>query len=86
MKTGIVKWFNNTKGFGFITPDEGGQDLFVHYSDVQMDGYRNLTQDQRVNYVYNDGPKGPSAGQVVVVQSAIDVVVVPVRVLEEAIA
>ncbi len=52
MKTGTVKWFNNAKGFGFISPDEGGQDLFVHYSDIQMDGYRNLEQGQRVTYAY----------------------------------
>ena len=86
MKTGTVKWFNNTKGFGFITPDEGGQDLFVHYSDVQMDGYRNLAQDQKVTYVYNDGPKGPAAGQVVVVQEAPSAAAAPVEVLEEAMA
>lgn len=86
MKTGIVKWFNSTKGFGFITPDEGGQDLFVHYSDVQMDGYRNLAQDQRVTYSFTDGPKGPAASQVIVVQSAIEAAAAPVRVLEEAIA
>ena len=86
MKTGTVKWFNNTKGFGFITPDEGGQDLFVHYSDVQMDGYRNLAQDQKVTYVYNDGPKGPAAGQVVVIQDALSATTAPVQVLEEAMA
>ncbi|MES2204622.1 MAG: cold-shock protein [Pseudomonadota bacterium] len=86
MKTGTVKWFNNTKGFGFITPDEGGQDLFVHYSDVQMDGYRNLAQDQKVTYVYNDGPKGPAAGQVVVTQDAPNTIAAPVEVLEEAMA
>lgn len=86
MKTGTVKWFNNTKGFGFITPDEGGQDLFVHYSDVQMDGYRNLVQDQKVSYVYNDGPKGPAAGQVVVIQEAVTTPVeTPSVVLEEAL-
>ncbi len=85
MKTGTVKWFNNTKGFGFISPDEGGQDLFVHYSDVQMDGYRNLEQGQRVTYAYNDGPKGPAAGQVVVTQG-VAVVTAPVEVLEEALA
>ena len=86
MKTGTVKWFNNTKGFGFSTPDEGGQDLFVHYSDVQMDGYRNLAQDQKVTYVYNDGPKGPAAGQVVVIQDALSATTAPVQVLEEAMA
>lgn len=65
MKTGTVKWFNNGKGFGFISPDEGEKDLFVHYSDVQMQGYRHLTQGQRVSYEFNDGPKGPAATQVV---------------------
>lgn len=83
MKTGTVKWFNNTKGFGFISPDEGGQDLFVHYSDVQMEGYRNLEQGQRVCYVYSDGPKGPAAGQVTVLK---ETVAVKQEVLEEAIA
>lgn len=71
MKTGNVKWFNNTKGFGFISPDEGGQDLFVHYSDVQMQGYRNLVQGQRVSYAFNDGPKGPAATQVVVLDAVV---------------
>ncbi len=84
MKTGTVKWFNNAKGFGFISPDEGGQDLFVHYSDVQMDGYRNLEQGQRVTYVYNNGPKGPSAGQVVVTEGVT--AVVAVEELEEVVA
>lgn len=90
MKTGKVKWFNNTKGFGFITPDEGGQELFVHYSDVQMDGYRNLLQDQRVTYSFTDGPKGPAASQVVVVQAAMNTVVdfieAQQEVMEEAFA
>lgn len=64
MKTGTVKWFNSAKGYGFITPDEGERDLFVHYSDVQMEGYRNLEQGQRVSYQYCDGAKGPHADQV----------------------
>lgn len=84
MKTGTVKWFNNAKGFGFISPDEGGQDLFVHYSDIQMDGYRNLEQGQRVTYAHSDGPKGPAAGQVVVTQSVR--AVVAVEELEKVVA
>lgn len=83
MKTGTVKWFNSTKGFGFISPDDGGQDLFVHYSDVQMEGYRNLEKDQRVAYVFSDGPKGPAAGQVVVLK---ETVTAPAEILEEALA
>lgn len=86
MKTGTVKWFNNTKGFGFISPEEGGQDLFVHYSDVQMDGYRNLTEGQRVNYTYNDGPKGPAATQVVVVDAAATPQEVKHELFEEVVA
>jgi CspA family cold shock protein len=64
METGKVKWFNTTKGFGFITPDDGSRDLFVHYSDVVMSGYRNLEEDQRVAYECVDGPKGPCAKDV----------------------
>lgn len=64
METGKVKWFNTTKGFGFITPDDGSRDLFVHYSDVVMSGYRNLEEDQRVAYECVDGPKGPCAKSV----------------------
>lgn len=70
MKTGIVKWFNGSKGYGFVTPDDGGRDLFVHYSDVQMNGYRNLEQGQRVQYNYCDGPKGPHANQVSTIETA----------------
>ncbi len=65
MQVGTVKWFNNVKGFGFITPDEGSQDLFVHYSDIHMEGYRRLEPGQRVSYLYSEGPKGPAASQVV---------------------
>jgi cold shock protein len=65
MDTGIVKWFNSAKGFGFITPDEGTRDLFVHYSSIQANGYRNLEQGQRVQYQFCDGEKGPHAGEVV---------------------
>ena len=61
MATGTVKWFNNDKGFGFITPDEGGKDLFVHHSAIQANGYRSLEDGVRVNYESEDGPKGPKA-------------------------
>ena len=61
MATGTVKWFNNDKGFGFITPDEGGKDLFVHHSAIQVNGFRTLEDGARVNYESEDGPKGPKA-------------------------
>ncbi len=58
---GTVKWFNESKGFGFITPDDGGKDLFCHQSEIQMEGYRTLTEGQAVEFTVEDGPKGPSA-------------------------
>jgi CspA family cold shock protein len=61
MATGTVKWFNNDKGFGFITPDEGGKDLFVHHSAIQSNGFRTLEDGAKVNYESEDGPKGPKA-------------------------
>jgi CspA family cold shock protein len=61
MATGTVKWFNNDKGFGFITPDEGGKDLFVHHSSIQVNGFRTLADGARVNYESEEGPKGPKA-------------------------
>jgi CspA family cold shock protein len=65
MATGTVKWFNNDKGFGFITPDEGGKDLFVHHSAIQGSGFRSLADGARVSYDSEDGPKGPKAVNVV---------------------
>ncbi len=56
--TGTVKWFNNAKGFGFITPEDGGEDIFAHFSTIQMEGYRSLTAGQEVTYVVQQGPKG----------------------------
>jgi CspA family cold shock protein len=64
MATGTVKWFNDEKGFGFITPDEQGTDLFVHHSAIQGDGFRSLAEGARVSYVAEAGPKGPKAVQV----------------------
>jgi CspA family cold shock protein len=61
MATGIVKWFNDDKGFGFITPDEGGKDLFVHHSSINGSGFRTLADGARVSYDSEDGPKGPKA-------------------------
>ncbi len=61
MAQGTVKWFNAEKGFGFITPDESGPDVFVHYSEIQSSGYRSLEENQRVEYTVTQGNKGPQA-------------------------
>jgi len=63
---GTVKWFNNEKGYGFIAVD-GGQDVFVHYSAIQSDGYRSLDENQRVEFEVAQGPKGPQADNVRIV-------------------
>ena len=65
-KTGTVKWFNNSKGYGFITPSEGGKDLFVHMSSIVMEGYKTLTDNQKVSYQVGDSDRGPVATNVVV--------------------
>jgi CspA family cold shock protein len=65
MAQGSVKWFNSEKGFGFIAQDGGGADVFVHYSAIQSQGYRNLEEAQRVEFEITQGPKGPQAEQVV---------------------
>jgi CspA family cold shock protein len=59
--TGTVKWFSDDKGFGFITPDEGGRDLFVHFSGINGDGYRSLAEGAKVSYEEENGDKGPQA-------------------------
>lgn len=64
MSTGTVKWFNATKGFGFITPDEGGSDLFVHHSDINVSGYATLDEGQSVDFEVGEGQKGPCAKNV----------------------
>ena len=61
MATGTVKWFSDDKGFGFITPDDGGRDLFVHFSGITGDGYRSLPEGSKVSYEAEAGPKGPKA-------------------------
>jgi CspA family cold shock protein len=65
VSTGTVKWFSDDKGFGFITPDEGGRDLFVHFSGINGDGYRSLTEGAKVSYEEENGDKGPKAVNVV---------------------
>ena len=64
MATGVVKWFNDSKGYGFITPDEGGKDLFVHHSAIVMEGFKTLSEGDRVEYEATEGPKGPQASNV----------------------
>lgn len=65
MATGTVKWFNDSKGFGFITPDEGGSDLFAHFSAIVNDGgYKSLAENQRVSFDVTDGPKGKQASNI----------------------
>ncbi|WP_375489858.1 cold-shock protein [uncultured Jatrophihabitans sp.] len=64
MSQGTVQWFNNEKGFGFITPDEGGKDVFVHFSALTGDGYKSLSENERVEYDTTAGPKGPQADNV----------------------
>jgi CspA family cold shock protein len=64
MARGTVKWFNDEKGYGFITPEEGGEDLFVHYSDIEGSGFRSLEEGQRVSYEPTRGRKGEQAANV----------------------
>ena len=62
---GTVKWFNRSKGFGFITPDDGGKDLFVHHSEVKTEGYSTLDEGQKVEFEIGEGKKGPCATNVI---------------------
>jgi CspA family cold shock protein len=64
MAQGTVKWFNPDKGFGFIAPDDGSADVFVHFSAIEASGYRTLEENQKVEYNVTQGPKGPQAAQV----------------------
>ncbi len=65
MATGTVKWFNESKGFGFISPSDGGKDVFVHFSAIQGSGFKTLAEGQNVSFDVEDGPKGPQASNVV---------------------
>jgi cold shock CspA family protein len=64
MATGTVKWFNEAKGYGFITPDDGGQDLFAHFSEIQAQGFKTLQEKQKVSFEVKTGPKGKQAAQI----------------------
>ncbi|MBK9245022.1 MAG: cold-shock protein [Burkholderiales bacterium] len=64
MAQGTVKWFNDAKGFGFITPDDGGKDLFAHFSEIKANGFRSLQEGQKVEFVVKQGPKGPQASEI----------------------
>ncbi len=65
MATGIVKWFNDAKGFGFVTPDEGGEDLFAHFSAINSNGFKSLKEGQKVSFEVTTGPKGKQASNIV---------------------
>ncbi|BCG05305.1 cold-shock protein (plasmid) [Paraburkholderia sp. PGU19] len=64
MAPGTVKWFNDAKGFGFITPDDGGEELFAHFSEIQAKGFRSLREGQKVNLNVKRGPKGKQAANI----------------------
>jgi len=65
MASGTVKWFNDAKGYGFITPDGGGKDIFVHHTSIEMKGFRTLAEGEKVEFELTNGPKGPQAERVV---------------------
>ncbi len=62
--TGVVKWFNNAKGYGFVTPDQGENDVFVHFSSITMEGYKTLKEGQKVQFEMTEGPKGLHASDI----------------------
>lgn len=64
MATGTVKWFNDSKGYGFITPDDGGEDLFAHFSAISMNGFKTLKEGQKVSFEVTQGPKGKQASNI----------------------
>jgi CspA family cold shock protein len=64
METGTVKWFNYAQGFGFITPDGGGEDLFAHFSEIRVDGFKSLQENQKVSFEVKTGPKGKQAANI----------------------
>jgi cold shock protein len=66
MAAGTVKWFNDAKGYGFITPEDGGKDLFVHYTSIEGEGFKTLAENAKVEYEAREGAKGPEATNVVV--------------------
>lgn len=68
MVTGSVKWFNDSKGFGFITPDNGGEDLFAHFSAIQSSGFKTLKENQRVSFEVATGPKGKQAANIQIIE------------------
>jgi len=70
MAIGTVKWFSASKGYGFISPEDGGTDVFAHFSAIEMDGFRTLKEGQAVEYDVQDGPKGPQASKIVSAESA----------------
>src|SRR5256714_13411832 len=71
MATGTVKWFNDAKGYGFITPDDGSEDLFAHFSAIQMQGFKTLKEGQKVSFDVTQGPKGKQASNIQVAQGAV---------------
>lgn len=68
MTQGVVKWFNDVKGFGFITPDEGGEELFAHFSAIEMKGFKSLKEGQKVTFEVVEGPKGKQATHIKLVE------------------